>query len=85
MNISKNLFGTLSDNRPVHSVLLQNDNNMSIEVLEFGGIVRSMNVPDKDGSIADVVLGYDSLESYLEDKSYFGATVGRVANRIGGA
>ncbi len=85
MKIVKKEFGTLPGGEKINSFYLQNDNNMSVEILEFGGVVRSINVPDKTGVVSDVVLGYDNLGDYVGDKSYFGATVGRVANRIGGA
>jgi len=76
MEISQKVFDRLSDNRIVKSFLLENDNNMSVEILELGGIIRSLKVADRNGEISDVVLGYDTLQSYVEDKSYFGATVG---------
>lgn len=55
---------------------------MEVKFLSLGGIVLSIIVPDRDGALADVVLGYDELSQYLHDKFYFGALVGRSANRI---
>jgi aldose 1-epimerase len=55
-----------------------------VDILDYGGTVASLVVPDKDGVLRDVVLGYDSLEGYIQGQLYFGATVGRHANRIGG-
>jgi aldose 1-epimerase len=58
---------------------------MQLECLSYGGIVTRLLVPDRTGELADVVLGFDDLESYLDGSSYFGAIVGRVAGRIPGA
>jgi aldose 1-epimerase len=55
-----------------------------VDILDYGGTVARLVVPDKDGVLRDVVLGYDSLEGYIQGQLYFGATVGRHANRIGG-
>lgn len=84
MNITKKVFGQIAGGEPVHSYRLNNGCGMEVEILEFGAIVRSIKVPDRKGNIADVTLGWDNLEDYINDKTYFGATVGRVANRIGG-
>ncbi|KAJ8775117.1 hypothetical protein K2173_020121 [Erythroxylum novogranatense] len=59
--------------------------NISLKLTNYGGHVISIFVPDKHGKRADIVLGYDSISEYKNDSSYFGATVGRVANRIAGA
>ncbi len=85
MNISKNVYGNTEEGKPVHSFLLQNGSGMEVEIIELGAIVSSIKVPDKSGKFDDVVLGYDKLEGWLEDPNYFGATIGRVANRMGGA
>ena len=58
---------------------------MTVSVLEYGAIVQSIRVPDRDGQIADVVLGYDTVAGYERDRFYLGAVVGRCAGRIGGA
>jgi len=83
MNITKTIFGKIGD-QPVQSFQLDNGVGMKVEILEFGAIVKSIITPDKDGNIDDITLGWDSLADYINDKTYFGATVGRVANRIGG-
>lgn len=83
MNIIKKIFGKIEE-QTVHAYRLNNGVGMEIEILEFGATVRSIKVPDRKGNIADVTLGWDNLEDYINDKTYFGATVGRVANRIGG-
>jgi aldose 1-epimerase len=63
---------------------LQNSNGMSVSVTNYGAIITSIKVPDRKGEMADVALGYDSLEKYVNavDKPYFGAVVGRYGNRI---
>ena len=62
---------------------LKNKQGMQVTLTNYGGIIRSVEVPDKKGQLADVVLGFDSLGSYLLEHPYFGAFVGRYANRIG--
>ncbi len=66
-------------------ITLTNKNGMTARITNFGGALVGLDVPDKDGKLADVVLGYDSLEGYAEGNSSHGALVGRYANRIGGA
>ncbi|MFE5033677.1 aldose epimerase family protein [Streptomyces sp. NPDC056683] len=76
------LFGTLSDGTEVHRWTLERAGTR-VRVLSYGGIVQSAEVPDRDGRTADVVLGFAGLEGYLENPGpYFGALVGRYANRI---
>ncbi|WP_030743364.1 aldose epimerase family protein [Streptomyces sp. NRRL S-31] len=79
------LFGTLSDGTPVHRWTLERG-GVRVRVLSYGGIVQSVEVPDRDGRTADVVLGFGDLDGYLEHpEPYLGAVIGRYANRIGGA
>ncbi|MEU6475403.1 aldose epimerase family protein [Streptomyces sp. NPDC047017] len=79
------LFGTLSDGTPVHRWTLERA-GVRVRVLSYGGIVQSLQVPDRDGRAADVVLGFADLDGYLtHPEPYLGALVGRYANRIGGA
>ncbi|XP_028806449.1 aldose 1-epimerase-like [Neltuma alba] len=59
--------------------------DISLKVSNWGASIISLVLPDKNGKLGDVVLGYDSIKDYFNDSTYFGATVGRVANRIGGA
>jgi len=61
---------------------LTNKNNIRMSITNFGGRIVSLWVPDKKGEFADIVLGYDSLSYYLKDNSFFGALIGRYANRI---
>ncbi|MGW2420229.1 aldose epimerase family protein [Streptomyces sp. NPDC001709] len=79
------LFGTLSDGTEVHRWTLERAGTR-VEVLTYGGIVRSVQVPDREGRTANVVLGFPGLDGYLaHPEPYFGALVGRYANRIGHA
>ena len=75
-------FGTLADGRPVEAVTLTNSKGMSATVINYGAILQSVLVPDRDGKVADVTLGYSDMTSYIKAPNYFGATVGRYANRI---
>lgn len=84
LNISKDLFGEI-DGEEVHLYTLRNTQNMSVKITNYGGIITSCLVPDKDGNVEDIVLGFNELEGYLGDHPYFGAIVGRYANRIGGS
>ena len=78
------LFGTLSDGTPVHRWTLERA-GVRVRVLTYGGIVQSAEVPDRDGRTADVVLGFAGPDGYLaHPEPYFGALVGRYANRIAG-
>ncbi|MFI8945491.1 aldose epimerase family protein [Streptomyces sp. NPDC053750] len=78
------LFGTLSDGTPVHRWTLERS-GVRVRVLSYGGIVQSAEVPDRDGNTADVVLGFADLDGYTaHPEPYFGALVGRYANRIAG-
>ncbi|MFJ5528786.1 aldose epimerase family protein [Streptomyces sp. NPDC093261] len=78
-------FGTLSDGTPVHRWTLERG-GVRVRVLSYGGVVQSVEVPDRAGNRADVVLGFGDLEGYLRHpEPYLGALVGRYANRIAGA
>lgn len=81
--ITKTLFGKLSDGREVFKFTLKNKNGMEVSIINFGATVTSIVVPDKNGKMEDVVLGYDSLDGFVNDKSYLGVIVGRYGNRIG--
>ncbi|CAL9317875.1 hypothetical protein SUDANB52_05654 [Streptomyces sp. SudanB52_2052] len=78
------LFGTLSDGTPVHRWTLRRA-GVRVRVLTYGGIVQSVEVPDREGRAGDVVLGFPDLDGYLaHPEPYLGALVGRYANRIAG-
>ena len=85
MNIEPREFGQLRDGRNVRAYTLSSDAGMQVEVLEFGGIITRLMVPDREGKPADVVLGFDRLADYQSFSPYFGALIGRFGNRIGGA
>lgn len=75
-------FGTLQDGTRVTAAELSNDAGLSVRIIALGAAVQSLSVPDRRGVSGDVVLGYDSPRDYQAKPQYFGATVGRYANRI---
>ena len=81
--IEKKLFGKLSNGGEVYEYTLTNMKGMKARIINYGAIVMSLNVPDKNGKLGDVILGYDNLEGYISDKTFQGAIVGRYGNRIG--
>ena len=78
----KESFGKTPDGGQADLYILRNKNGMEVAITNYGATVVRMKVPDRHGKVEDVALGYDSLEGYINDKAYFGATVGRYANRI---
>lgn len=81
--ISYETFGFLPDGREVKLYTLKNEQGACVKISALGATVVSLCVPDKNGALTDVVLGYDTLEEYLQNDGYLGATVGRYCNRIG--
>ncbi len=79
---AKKSFGKTPDGQPVDLFVLTNKNGAEASITNYGGAVVSIKVPDRNGRLADVVLGYDTVDGYVNDKSYFGALVGRYGNRI---
>ena len=79
---AKKSFGKTSDGQAVDLYVLTNKNGAEVSITNYGGAVVSLKVPDRNGKMADVVLGYDNVDGYVNDKSYFGAIVGRYGNRI---
>ncbi|XP_048392007.1 aldose 1-epimerase isoform X3 [Stegostoma tigrinum] len=79
--VSSDVFGTLPDGRLVHRFTLRSD-SVRLSVLSLGGIITSLETRDRQGELADIVLGFDHLQGYINKHPYFGAVVGRVANRI---
>ena len=77
-------FGRLPDGEEVSVFTLANASGMLVNILDFGGIITEIHVPDRDGRLADVALGFDTLDPYLGDSPYFGALIGRYGNRIAG-
>jgi len=82
MSVEKTPYGKLPDGRQADLFTLTNSAGMKARLTNYGAITISLEVPDRDGKTADVTLGYDTLEGWLGSTSYFGATVGRYANRI---
>jgi aldose 1-epimerase len=83
-SMEKQSFGKTEDGQQIDLYTLANKNGMKVTISNFGASVVSIIVPDKDGKIADVVLGYDDASGYESGKASIGATVGRYANRIAG-
>ena len=84
MEGGRRIFGHMPDGTGVEEVTLSNG-HLKCSIITYGGAVRSLMVPDRNGSLVDVVLGFDTLEDYRKQDKYMGALVGRYANRIGGA
>ncbi len=82
MRIYNRSFGSMPDGRPIDIIEISNSNGISIQVIPYGATLVSVKMPDARGKIDEITLGYDSIEGYLGDHPYFGATVGRVVNRI---
>ena len=80
--ITSQPFGQLADGRQVDIYTLTNASGAFVKIMTYGGIVTEIHVPDRDGKLGDVVLGFDTLDSYLKGHPFFGALCGRVANRI---
>lgn len=80
--VSKKFFGVMPNGDTVYRYTLTNAHGEQIKVLNYGGIIQSWLVPDRNGKMGDVVLGFDSLDQYIQQSPYFGALIGRFANRI---
>jgi len=79
--VTKEVYGDL-DGHGVERYTLTNSKGLSLKVITYGAIITELQVPDRAGKLADIVLGFDDLQGYVKGSPYFGATVGRVANRI---
>ncbi len=80
--VTEEVYGKMPDGREVKIFTLTNANGLRARVTEYGAILVSMETPDKEGVLRDITHGYDTLEGWLTNTSYFGATVGRFGNRI---
>ena len=78
----KNFYGKTKDGKDVFIFENENKNGMKVKIINFGGIITSVIMPDKNGEMRDVVLGCDTLEDYENNGCYFGALIGRNGNRI---
>ena len=85
MSVSERKFGTLPTGEEVKIYHLENKKGAYAEVLQYGAILVKMCVPDKNGDLKDVVLGYDDIRGYEINGCFFGAFIGRHGNRIGDA
>jgi aldose 1-epimerase len=79
---TKKSFGKTPDGQPVELYVLTNKSGGEASITNYGGAVVSIKVPDRNGKLADVVLGYDTADGYVNDKSHFGGIIGRFGNRI---
>ncbi|MGB4257892.1 MAG: aldose epimerase family protein [Phycisphaerae bacterium] len=84
MTITKTAFGQTPDGQTADLYTLTNGNGMKVQITNYGGIITSIVVPDKNGKFEDVALGYDNLADYIKNSPYFGALIGRYGNRIAG-
>ena len=87
MKITRKPFGETKDGKKVELFTLSNNNQVSITLMNYGGTVTSVNMPDKNGKVENVICGFDKLDAYTSDKfkadcPYFGAIIGRYGNRI---
>ena len=82
--VTKSVFGVLPGGTEVAGATLRNRKGLEVEIIAYGAIIRALRVPDRSGSPGDITLGFADLDGYLGDSPYFGAVVGRYANRIAG-
>lgn len=83
--MSREPFGTLPDGTAVELFTLRNASGMEVKVTNYGGIITELKVPDREGKLDDITLGYNDLDGYLKSSPYFGAIIGRYGNRIANA
>ena len=83
--VKREPFGKMPDGKPVERFTLTNANGVELKAISYGGIITSLRVPDRNGTLDDIVLGFDSLDGYLQDHPFFGAIIGRYGNRIANA
>lgn len=85
VSLEQSVFGTLDDGREAYLYTLVNSHGTEVRITNYGGIVTSIRVPDREGNMENVVLGFDHLTDYLGNDPYFGAIIGRYGNRIADA
>lgn len=83
MDIKRQPWGTMPTGESVELFTLTNGRGMQATVTNYGATLVGLTAPDRNGAMADVVLGYDTVDDYINGRGYFGSLVGRVANRIG--
>ena len=79
---ASSVVGHMGDGTPIEAYTLTNAHDLTCKVLTYGGVIWEVDLPDRTGALADVVLGFDHVEDYVKKPQYFGALVGRVCNRI---
>lgn len=78
-------FGAMPDGTPLEKITLSNSHGMKASIITYGATLQALEVPDKQGRLADVVLGFDDIQGYQANPTvYFGATIGRFGNRLAG-
>ena len=82
MSIKVEKINKIIDNKEIYIYSLSNENGLTARIMNYGGVILSLDIPDKNGDKRDVVLGFDYLDDYTTSTVYFGALVGRCANRI---
>ena len=82
-SVTREAFGSV-DGQPVYRYTLNGAGKAQVKILSYGGIIQSLRVPDRKGQLGNVVLGFDSVDKYVAGSPYFGAIIGRYANRIAG-
>jgi aldose 1-epimerase len=85
VSVQRAPFGTLPDGTAIEAVTLSNSHGVSARIITYGATLQALVAPDREGHKADIALGYDELVGYVQHPNYFGATIGRYANRIAGA
>src|SRR5580698_4509176 len=80
--VTRTSFGQLPDGSEIEMIGLAGDDGFEVRLISYGAAIQSILAPDRDGLLADVVLGFDDLKDYVGVRRFFGATVGRYANRI---
>lgn len=85
MSVERTSFGFMPDGKEIFKYIITNDNEYSVHIITLGATIQSLFAADKNGEMRDVVLGFDTVEEYLEKSANQGCTVGPYANRIGGA
>ena len=85
MSVSTKQFGTTKNGEAVTAYTITNKNGLSMTALDFGAIIANLMVPDKDGKLDDIVLGFDDVAGYEVNGCFFGSFIGRHGNRIGDA
>ena len=82
VSITKSFYGKTKGNKKVDLYSFKNKNGMQVDIINYGGIITSLKVPDKNGETENIVLGYNKLEDYINENPYFGSIIGRYGNRI---